>query len=501
MTTIECLPKELAVLILQYIDDIECVLDSKFVSKWFLDAVKSFVCWRFRSFFPKNISSLRMDQIKSMWHLQQLRDKDVSSVCLRMQDNHHHPLVVVQECSRIWKVHNQKVLIVVQPKKLLFWIKAFKGFGYKIVGTQPENSDVLVYHSKYANHQKYFKKISQKTFDVVRPHILLTTITFINPFTKVSITNQLHALLKSKKIRTVVFDEVEYMTPFQYTTFCSFAEENLYLSTLEITNQYKNSIVSYYKSVVDVNKPKQRTFKVECEYVKIPRKKPLFAYKSFPTFLDPKKSKKVVLFVTMPSKTVSKFLDLCRVSLKDWHWYRKYGSGKSSSCFLSADVEKWVEDTEPCVLVIQHNRENIPTVSVSNIADTFICLDYDEYSLDCARKQFECSRRFSNTKNIVRNYFLYEDHRSISSVLCRLNVEYAVRQNLVFDKKHGSYIRQIVEALEKDGLDVLKLSSADFLSIFANQHPDHPFDFELSEHELSFQQLLNYSNISPIFRL
>jgi hypothetical protein len=200
----------------------------------------------------------------------------------------------------------------------------------------------------------------------------------------------------------------------------------------------------------------------------------------------PQPMRKVVLFTHWNPQTLASHLKLFKDRMPSWQWYRFYNTSLAS-------LEKWRNSTEPSVLI----TTILSATEGTNFeaADTGIYLDYGSLMEDRARQCFGRIRRRTNPNPIVHNYLLYNREDITDYIRTRLNVYYATLLHATFMRKKDAQLSATATLLAKEGVEVLGLNEAEFLTLFALNQGQTPLPYKETDYSLPIFKLLQWSNV------
>jgi hypothetical protein len=443
-------------------------------------AVHQYFQFRFRRHLLPGTTWLFGEQLKGLLTLERDRDRNLF---LQAPMGQGKTLLAIMWAVREWKERGYRTMIVIPPKTLTSWRDEFKKRGFKIIGTRPQESDILVCHSKCRQHKIFIESTPAAEFTTLKQFILLTTTSYISRG-----RNHVQALYDIRDIYDhIIIDEAHQLNTHHYLEFLRPCKHLLYLSACMLEPTFTLHGETYRIYDRHVNLECEFDHHVEMRWQMIPVD--LTASNlvgNIISFLRSTNSlRKLVLFTDWNPANLATCVKFFRERVPDWEWFRFYNTSLAS-------LEKWRREDRRSILV----TSILSATEGTNfeMADGAIYLNFGGLVVERARQCFGRIRRRTNPNSVVYNYLFYDAKNSVDYLRTRLNAYYATNLSLKFMRKKNHHLRFLYDLMSSEGIHIDSLTEADMITIFGllggDSFPYSPADFSLPVFDV-----LRYANV------
>lgn len=485
------LPLEILCHVFDYVDDVDELFSHGKVCVNFYNALNAYIDINIRSYVRNmgNIKKLFMSQVKSLFFLK----KNISiSTGIQTDYGEGKKLVILTEAERCWREYGWRTLVLIPYNVLSAWRDELDKRNYKFIGTRPKNSDVIIYHSKFKEHQKYFLNISNNgelynypitLLPVSFNHYFLTSdeLKIFNSgmFDQLMVSNTFNSYgnnlfvygeLMSKKFRRSMFffSERNIRNISDISGIHSSFELKSYVSFKSIANDQSsskiiNNIQNVYPRIKDIRKSISDILDLELSISDV--------------------TPKIVLFINNKSYEYNKYFE--DIS-NDWDVFRFYFTNTFA-------LNKWRQSKKPSILFASFPKD----IDGNNfdVATSGIYIYFNTLSLSESRKCFNRLSKYINPNSTIRNYLLCNQNFYTSDIETRINAEYATYPELNIKKKRKQRLKHIKSAMINDGISPLDLSQADFITCFCDTYLNYPLPFQTKDYKLPLPKIIEYMSI------
>ena len=377
------------------------------------------------------------------------------------------------------------------------WIQEFKNFGMKLV-QDPEKSDLLVVHTKYPKHRKYFLERMYQQDGIKGKKIVVTTFYYLRKYSVcfrawtsggwVTRNSNVVYPRSHRNYGCLIMDEAHLFKKPDLRIFHPFDRIRYYLFSASPINLpvgwvSRRDIFRYTVKSDSRGYPKLSFKRLELQFPLLTTcyilsmvatiKKKNFAYKN------------IVIFTAIGTKQLRKYASDMQPELPKWKIY-------TFSNTAPTILERWKKAEKGILLC---NYQTSAEGTNFSEADCIFLYNFQVISLEKARQSLGRVRRKNNVHSKVRAYFFEEKRNDVEWIRGRLNQQYAIYlKKGLFYKKSKNTTLNIIRVLMKDGYFIRKLSDEDLLAIFSYGHTTKP-DIRLDDLTISLGEILCYSQM------
>lgn len=413
------------------------------------------------------------EQVEMLYHLKRV-NKPLSMIQAPMGTGKTTMMILLALLS------DSPSIFVINTRIYTSWIQEFKNFGLSL-HQDPDKSDVLIVHVKYPKHRDFvYRNYNSKPIPREHKLILTTTYYICNGYNLESCVDANSQIIVDEAHLT----KYSHMRSFEYL---SRGNMKLYLFSASPMNSLigmrdtellrpANVFMGTIKETSTDSFPKLRHSRMRLS----------LGYENIKDFLNRKRMVKYKHIVICTHAKLS--------YLRDWKTDLKKSTGREIIVFSNTaptSLKRW-EKSDNAVILCNYLTSSEGTNFLRT--DCAIYFNFGHVSMEKARQTIGRVRRASSEHSTIRVYFCDEAFNEPNStfIKSRINQQYAVKLgNNKFGRKTDADITRICSYMEKDKIDLDKLTLEEIRIIFGVRAPSPDIDF--SNITLPLKTILKYT--------